>query len=209
MSINEKETPNIEEMEEKVEPAEEAEKPAEPVTEAGEGKEPGKKERKKESKKELKEEKLKVARLENDLSQAIKTRDEYLDMARRIQADFENFKRRNAATRADAFEDGRKEVVNGILPVLDNLERALDASGDAGSIGEGVEKVLKQFKSILEGMGLKEIEAKGQPFDPELHHAVMQEEAEGVEEGTVLEVLQKGYRFNDAIIRYSMVKVAK
>ena len=152
---------------------------------------------------------LKLARLENDLAQAVKTRDEYLDMARRLQADFENYKRRNATARADAYEDGRKEAIAAILPVIDNLERAIAASENNDGFVEGVIKIQKQFLSILEGMGVTEIEALNQPFDPELHHAVMQEEKDGVEPGTVLEVLQKGYRLNQAILRYSMVKVAK
>lgn len=143
------------------------------------------------------------------LEAALKQRDEYLQLAQRVQADFDNFRRRNSQTRADAYEDGVRETVAALLPVVDNLERAMDAAqthGDGDGLKAGVEMTLKQMLDILSKKGLSEIPALGEPFDPEVHNAVMRVE-EG-EPGTVLEVFEKGYRLKDRVIRYAMVKVA-
>lgn len=143
------------------------------------------------------------------LEAALKQRDEYLQLAQRVQADFDNFRRRNSQTRADAYEDGVRETVAALLPVVDNLERAMDAAqthGDGEGLKAGVEMTLKQMLDILSKKGLSEIPALGEPFDPEVHNAVMRVE-EG-EPGTVLEVFEKGYRLKDRVIRYAMVKVA-
>ena len=141
---------------------------------------------------------------------AVKQRDENMDSLRRVQADFQNFKRRNATARADGHDDGVREVLAAMLPVIDNLERAIDAavkSGDENSpLLEGVRMTLK---SMLEGagrLGLEEIPAEGCEFDPEVHNAVMREETGDA--GKVIEVFQKGYRVKDRVIRYSMVKVS-
>lgn len=143
------------------------------------------------------------------LETAVKQRDEYLQIAQRAQADFANFKRRNAQTRTDAYDDGVRETLAALLPVIDNLERALDAARQAqenGKMVEGVELTLRQLMESTGKLGLEEIPALGEKFDPELHNAVMR--AEEGEPGTVLEVFQKGYRVKGRIIRYSMVKVA-
>ena len=143
------------------------------------------------------------------LEAAVKQRDEYLQLAQRVQADFDNFRRRNSQTRADAYQDGVRETVAALLPVVDHLERALNAAqthGDGDGLKAGVEMTLKQMLDILGKMGLSEIPALGENFDPEVHNAVMRVE-EG-EPGTVLEVFEKGYRIKDRVIRYAMVKVA-
>lgn len=151
--------------------------------------------------------------LEEKLSKAEEQSNEYLSMAQRLQAEFDNFRKRNRSAVSDAYEDSKLETVEQFLPVLDNLQRALDASGDAESdqikaIYKGMEMVMKQFKDILAKMGVEEIEALGQPFDPLFHDAVMKVEAQEGEENTVVEVLAKGYRCGEKVLRYSMVKVA-
>lgn len=141
---------------------------------------------------------------------AVKQRDEYFDSLRRSQADFQNFKRRNQTARADGYEDGAREAIAAMLPVIDNLERAIDAavkSGDEDSpLLEGVRMTLKSLIESAGRFGLTEIPAEGCEFDPEFHHAVMREQTE--EPGKVLEVFQKGYKVKDRVIRYAMVKVS-
>lgn len=138
-------------------------------------------------------------------------RDEYLNALIRERADFENYKKRNAAAVSRAFADGQMETALLILPVLDNLERALQVEvkeESAKAIKTGVEMVEKQLREVLEKLGVEEIEALGKEFDPNLHNAVMQEEAEeGQESGIVKEVLMKGYKTKDRVLRHSMVKV--
>lgn len=143
------------------------------------------------------------------LETAVKQRDEYLDSLRRSQAEFQNFRRRNQTARSDGYQDGVRESLTAMLPVIDNLERALDAakkSGESEGLTGGVEMILSMMMSELGKLGLEEVPALGEDFDPELHNAVMREPAE--EPGKVLEVFQKGYRVKDKIIRYAMVKVS-
>lgn len=141
---------------------------------------------------------------------AVKQRDEYLDSLRRVQADFQNFKRRNSTARSDGYEEGAREVVAAMLPVIDNLERAIDAAVKAGDEGspmlDGVKMVLKSMLESAGRFGLTEIPAEGCDFDPEVHNAVMREETD--DPGKVLEVFQKGYKVKDRVIRYAMVKVS-
>ena len=141
------------------------------------------------------------------LETAVKQRDEYLALAQRAQADFQNFKRRNATVRADAYDDGVRETLTALLPVIDNLERAIAADAqDAAKLTEGVQMTLRQMLDIMGKMGLSEVPALGETFDPDLHNAVMRSD-EG-ENGKILEVFQKGYRVKDRIVRYAMVKVS-
>ena len=136
---------------------------------------------------------------------AVKQRDEYLDSLRRAQADFQNFKRRNQTARADGYNDGLCDSIEAMLPVIDNLERALAAAQENDPLAEGVKMTLKMLFDSLKRFGFEEVPALGEEFDPELHNAVMREA--GDEPGKILEVFQKGYRVKDKIIRYAMVKV--
>ena len=142
------------------------------------------------------------------LEQAVKDRDAYRAMAQRAQADFQNFKRRNKQVRADAYDDGVREALTALLPTIDNLERAVQAAQQQGEGGllDGVKMTLKLLMEAAGKLGLEEVPALGEKFDPELHNAVMR--AEEGEPGTVLEVFEKGYRARGRIIRYAMVKVA-
>jgi molecular chaperone GrpE len=149
---------------------------------------------------------------QEEIVRLTRERDEYLDMARRIQAEFENFRRRNRELRQEAFAEGAAGVIEAMLPVLDNLERAELAAVETGSgaVAEGVGMVLRIMREALSGLGVREIEADGKPFDPTLHNAVMRGPADAEHPpGTVLEVLQKGYAVQDKVLRHSMVNVAQ
>jgi len=140
------------------------------------------------------------------LELAVKQRDDYLDSLRRSQADFQNFKRRNQTARADGYNDGVCETIEAVLPVIDNLERALAAARPEDPLASGVSMTLKQLFDNLAKFGFEEVPALGEDFDPEKHNAVMREQSD--EPGKVLEVFQKGYRVKEKIIRYAMVKVS-
>lgn len=147
-----------------------------------------------------------VLDLENRLAEAEAKRDEYLGMAQRVQADFDNFRRRNQSVRAEAFEDGAASFIKTILPVCDNLERALDNAGDT-PLAEGVRLVQKQLLEALNKRGVSVIDRLGQPFDPRLEDAVIQGSPEEGEPGTIGQVLLKGYQMGDNVLRHAMVKV--
>lgn len=125
----------------------------------------------------------------------------------RVQADFDNFRRRNAEAVSKARADGSADVYLEMLPVLDNLERALAGMVDEND-KKGVEMILRQMKDGLKAGGVEEIEAEGRDFNPDYHNAVTSEVVEGVEEGKVLAVFQKGYIYRGKVLRYAMVKVS-
>lgn len=145
--------------------------------------------------------------LEARLAQAEAKRDEYLGMAQRVQADFDNFRRRNQGVRAEAFEDGAASFIKTILPVCDNLDRALSVESEDKALLEGVQLVQKQLAEALEKRGVTVINRQGQPFDPRLEDAVVQGSPEEGEPGTVGQVLLKGYQMGDNVLRHAMVKV--
>lgn len=140
------------------------------------------------------------------LELAVKQRDEYLDSYRRAQADFQNFKRRNQTARSDGYMDGNCDAIEALLPVIDNLERALDAAQENDPLAEGVRMTLRMLFDNLKKFGFEEVPALGEEFDPEKHNAVMREQTD--DPGKVIEVFQKGYRVKEKIIRYAMVKVS-
>ena len=141
------------------------------------------------------------------LAQAQAQAEEYLNLAQRVQADFDNFRRRTKATRAEAFEDGAREFIKQLLPVVDNLERAVAQESGDESLLTGVKLVYKQLMEALEKRGVTVIDRQGQPFDPTLENAVLQGAADEGEPGTVCAVLQKGYKMGDFVLRHAMVKV--
>lgn len=149
-----------------------------------------------------------VKALQAELEKAKAQSDEYLDLAQRKQAEFANYRRRTEGIRAEAFDDGRREAIGQLLPIVDNLERALAAAGEEeNALKSGVEMVLRQTRDALTKMGVEEIDPQGKPFDAELMNAVMQGTAEEGEPGTVCMVLQKGYKLGERVIRHAMVKV--
>ena len=138
-----------------------------------------------------------------------KEKDETVNLLQRIQADFDNFRRRNASIRLDSYEEGKRDTVKELLPALDNLERALDSiPAENAGWREGIAMVHRQMLDALKKLGLEEIETDCK-FDPTLHEAVMQEKVDGKDPGEIVIVFQKGYRMGDKIIRHCMVKVAE
>ncbi|MEN6635578.1 MAG: nucleotide exchange factor GrpE [Clostridiaceae bacterium] len=138
-----------------------------------------------------------------------KEKDETVTLLQRIQADFDNFRRRNASIRSDSYEEGKRDTVKELLPALDNLERALDAIPEENaSLREGISMVQRQMLDSLKKLGLEVIEDDCK-FDPNKHEAVMREKVDGKESGDIVVVFQKGYRMGDRVIRHCMVKVAE
>lgn len=146
---------------------------------------------------------------EQALAVALAKQEEYLNMAQRVQADFENFRRRNQNVRKEAYDDGTRSFATTLLPVLDNLERAIAAAQQSPdeSLKSGVEMVYRQLCEAFEKRGIKTIDRKGEKFDPALENAVMQGAPEDGEPGTVCEVFQKGYELEGMVLRHAMVKV--
>ena len=150
-----------------------------------------------------------AAKAAEALKAALAKQEEYLTMAQRVQADFENFRRRNQSVRKEAFDDGARAFATTLLPVLDNLERAIGAADEAAdkSLLEGVEMVYRLMCDAFQKRGVTVIDRMGEPFDPNLENAVMQGEPEDGKPGTVCAVLQKGYIMEGTVLRHAMVKV--
>ncbi|CCZ05367.1 nucleotide exchange factor GrpE [Bovifimicola ammoniilytica] len=137
--------------------------------------------------------------------------EELTDKYKRTFAEFDNFRKRSEKEKSAMYEVGAKDVIEKILPVVDNFERGFKAVSEeelATPFAEGMDKIYKQLLKTLEDLGVKEIEAEGNEFDPSLHNAVMHVEDETLGENIVAEVLQKGYMYRDSVVRHSMVKVA-
>ena len=183
---------------EREEKAENAETPAAETAEEQNGKDAKKKQRRAEA--ELLALKKKV---EEQTAALAAAEDKYL----RLAAEYDNFRKRTAKERENLFADVYADALAVFLPVIDNLERAAQYS-DGESVTKGVAMTLKSVSASLEKLGVTEIEALGKPFDPALHNAVLHVEDESVGENVVVEVLQKGYRKGDRVLRYAMVKVA-
>jgi molecular chaperone GrpE len=153
-----------------------------------------------------------IAKLETQLRQTEAAKDDFYNRMLRIQADFDNFRRRSRQEYEQACLYGGEDLVKKILPVLDSLERAVaafnDKNADNSSWQEGVSLTLRQFKNILNAEGLEAVTALNQVFDPQVHEAVFQEQNDAVSEPTVLEELQKGYKYKNKLIRPALVKVA-
>ena len=149
--------------------------------------------------------------LKAELEEKNKKIEEYLDKLQRLAAEFDNFKKRTIREKDSLYSEAVSDVVSAILPVMDNLERALQAcSGDNGlqSLKDGVELVYRQMKDSLKNIGVEEVICREACFDPRLHNAVMHVEDEECGQNMVVEELQKGYVYKDKVIRHSMVKVA-
>lgn len=153
-----------------------------------------KKEKKKSKKKDKKDEKI----------------EELNDRLLRNMAEFENFRNRSEKEKAAKFDMGAKNVVEKVLPIVDNFERGLAAVPEeekGNAFVKGMEAVYKQFTTVLEEIGVTPIEAVGKEFDPNLHNAVMAVDDDSLESGTVAEEMQKGYMYKESVVRHSMVKV--
>ena len=137
--------------------------------------------------------------------------EELQDRLKRQMAEFDNFRKRTEKEKAAMYEVGAKDIIEKILPVLDNFERGLAAVPEdekGSSFAEGIEKIYKQFVKTLEDAGVESIEAVGKQFDPNLHNAVMHVEDEKYGENEIAMELQKGYKYRGSVVRHSMVQVA-
>ena len=151
----------------------------------------------------------KESTMEEKLEEAQKQAKDNLDKYIRQLAEFENFRKRSNSEKTAMYSNGVRDTVEKLLPVIDNFERAVEAADNKEDpMYKGVEMILKQFMEILENLGVKEIPSKGEPFDPNVHSAVMHIDDESCDENVVVEVFQKGYTLGDKVIRPSMVKVA-
>ena len=137
--------------------------------------------------------------------------EELTDKLTRQMAEFDNFRKRTEKEKSQMYEIGAKDIIEKILPVVDNFERGLASMSEeerTTPFAEGMEKIYKQFMTTLEGIGVKPIEAVGQEFNPDFHNAVMHVEDEEFGENIIAEEFQKGYMYRDSVVRHSMVKVA-
>lgn len=137
--------------------------------------------------------------------------EELTDRITRQMAEFDNFRKRTEKEKSHMYEIGAKDIIEKILPVVDNFERGLAAMSEedrATPFAEGMEKIYKQLMTTLEEIGVKPIEAVGQEFNPDFHNAVMHVEDEAFGENMIAEEFQKGYMYRDSVVRHSMVKVA-
>ena len=130
--------------------------------------------------------------------------DKYL----RLAAEYDNYRKRTAKEKESIYGDAKADTIKPLLAVYDNLERGIAQYDEADAHRQGLELILRQFTETLTKLGVTEIEAKGQPFDPSLHNAVMHVEDETAGENTVVEVFQKGFMLGDKVLRFAMVKVA-
>ena len=134
--------------------------------------------------------------------------EDFKDKYIRILAEFDNYKKRTQKEKGDLYEYSLCEIVSKILPVFDTLKLALNHETSDEALKTGVELTLKQFEKVLSDLGVSEIPALGETFDPNFHNAVMHIDDENFKEKEIVEVFQIGYKMNDKVIRYSMVKVA-
>lgn len=142
---------------------------------------------------------------DNKLEQQV---EDLTDRLKRSMAEFDNFRKRTEKEKSSMYIIGAKEIIEKILPVVDNFERGLAQAPENDPFAEGMEKIYKQLTSTLEGLGVEPIEAVGKEFNPDVHNAVMHVEDESVEDNMVVEELQKGYTYKGFVVRHSMVKVA-
>ena len=194
MTIDEKNVSTPEAEEVKIPEAEET------ATEA-----PAEEEVKEENKKEKKNKKVREleAKIEKLEAEGAEKDDKYL----RLCAEYDNFRRRSQKEREGVYSDAYSDAINALLPVLDNLGRAVGCE-DPKALADGLALILKSFDEGLAKLGVEEIKALGETFDPERHYAVLHVEDESYGENEVVEVLQKGYTRGDKVIRYAVVKVA-
>ena len=126
----------------------------------------------------------------------------------RLMAEYDNFKRRTAREKQQAYTDAKADALTALLPIIDNLERAVQSGADGAGLRDGVQMTLTQAAEVLKSCGFEEIEALHKPFDPQLHNAVLHVEDESLGEQEICDVLQKGYKIGEKVVRHSMVKVA-
>ena len=142
---------------------------------------------------------------DNKLEQQI---EDLTDRLKRNMAEFDNFRKRTEKEKSSMYIIGAKDIIEKILPVVDNFERGLAQATEGDPFAEGMEKIYKQLTTTLESLGVEQIEAVDKEFNPDLHNAVMHVEDESVGDNIIVEELQKGYTYKGFVVRHSMVKVA-
>jgi molecular chaperone GrpE len=147
--------------------------------------------------------------LQKQLTEAQAKADEYKDGWQRSVADFQNYRKRVEAERAETYQTAVGNIIKRYLPILDDLERALQARPEGLAWVDGIELIYRKLQSILESEGIKRIEAEGQMFDPNFHEAIGEEHADGAQSGQVTAVIRNGYMLGDKVIRPAMVRVAR
>jgi molecular chaperone GrpE len=150
-----------------------------------------------------------LAELREQLVEARCQAAEYKDGWQRSVAEFQNYRRRVDAEKAETYQMAVGSIIKRYLPVLDDMERAIEARPVDLAWADGIELIYRKLQSILEAEGLKRIEAEGQKFDPNFHEAASQEPAEGAESGTIIAVIRNGYMLGERVIRPAMVRVAQ
>jgi molecular chaperone GrpE len=150
-----------------------------------------------------------AAERDAELEKLRSERDTLLDRLARLQAEFENARKRAAREQQEFREYALSDAVKSLLPSLDSFERALQTSSEAAEFRSGVELIYKQLRDALQKLGLAAIPAKGEPFDPHLHQAVEMVDTKEASDHQVLEELQRGYKLKDRLLRPAMVKVAR
>lgn len=149
-----------------------------------------------------------TSELETKLAESEKALAEKDKQYQYLAAEYDNFRRRSAKEKTDAYSNAKADAAQAFLPVFDNLQRALAAPCTDEAYAKGVEMTMTQLRQVLEKLGITEIDALNQPFDPNLHNAVMHVDDDSVGESTVVEVFQSGFKMGDKVIRFAMVKVA-
>lgn len=134
--------------------------------------------------------------------------EELTDRLKRSMAEFDNFRKRTEKEKSSMYIVGAKEIIENMLPVVDNFERGLAQAPEGDAFAEGMQMIYKQLMTTLEGLGVEVIEAVGKEFDPDFHNAVMHVEDEEASENIIVEEFQKGYTYKGVVVRHSMVKVA-
>jgi molecular chaperone GrpE len=149
------------------------------------------------------------SRLESELQKVKAERDSLLDRLARVQAEFENARRRASKEQQEFRDYATLDTIKALLPVIDSFERALQVKSEAGDFRSGVELIYKQLQDALAKLGVRPIPAKGEPFDPHHHEAIEMVETTKAPDHEVIEELQRGYKIKDRLVRPAMVKVAK
>ena len=155
-----------------------------------------------------KEEKSKTSFFGKKKKDKSEQKEELTDRLKRTMAEFDNFRKRTEKEKSSMYIIGAKEIVEKILPVVDNFERGLAQAQEGDAFADGMKMIYKQLTTTLDELGVKPIEAVGKEFNPDFHNAVMHVEDEEVGENIVVEEFQKGYTYKDFVVRHSMVKVA-
>jgi molecular chaperone GrpE len=151
----------------------------------------------------------KIDEMKKQLTEAQAQADEYKDGWQRSVADFQNYRKRVEAERTEMYQSATGNIIKRYLPVLDDMERALQARPEGLAWADGIELIYRKLQSILESEGIKRIEAEGQMFDPNFHEAIGEEHADGAKSGQVIAVVRNGYMLGDKVIRPAMVRVAR